>query len=90
MLKDEQNRSYNGGGDAKLLKTWSDFSSLRTVRTHYILLKHETLTKVFNWYSLRHADIFAKSAFRNNLIFKRSAYVPVVLSKAFVTIESYF
>ena len=29
MLKDEQNCSYNGGGDAKPLKIWSDFSSMQ-------------------------------------------------------------
>ena len=29
MLKYEQNRSYNGGGDAMPLKIWSDFSSLQ-------------------------------------------------------------
>ena len=29
MLKDEQNRSYNGGGDARPLKIWSDFSSIQ-------------------------------------------------------------
>ena len=28
-MKDEQNYSYNGGGDAYLLKTWSDFSSIQ-------------------------------------------------------------
>ena len=32
MLKDEQNRSYNGGGDAIPLKIWSDFSSLQYIR----------------------------------------------------------
>ena len=31
MLKDEQNRSYNGGGDAIPLKIWSDFSSLQYI-----------------------------------------------------------
>ena len=29
MLKDEQNRCYNGGGDSIPLKIWSDFSSLQ-------------------------------------------------------------
>ena len=29
MLKDEQNCSHNGGGDANPLKTWSDFSSIQ-------------------------------------------------------------
>ena len=29
MLKDEQKRSNNGGGDAIPLKTWSDFSFLQ-------------------------------------------------------------
>ena len=29
MLKDEQDCSYNGGGDARPLKTWLDFSSAR-------------------------------------------------------------
>ena len=29
MLKDEQNCSYNGGGYAMPLKTWSDFSSIQ-------------------------------------------------------------
>ena len=28
-MKDEKNCSYNGGGDAYLLKTWSDFSFLQ-------------------------------------------------------------
>ena len=27
MLKDEQNRSENGGGDAIFLRIWSEFSS---------------------------------------------------------------
>ena len=27
-MKDEQNYSYNGGGDAYLLKIWSDSSSI--------------------------------------------------------------
>ena len=27
MLKDEEDFSYNGGGDARPMKTWSDFSS---------------------------------------------------------------
>ena len=29
MIKDEKNRSYNGGGDAMPLKIWSDFSSIQ-------------------------------------------------------------
>ena len=29
MVKDEQNCSYNGGGDAIPLKIWSDFSSIQ-------------------------------------------------------------
>ena len=31
MLKDEQNRYYNDGGDAIPLKIWSDFSSLHII-----------------------------------------------------------
>ena len=31
MLKDEQDFSYGGGGDASPLKTWSDFSSVQYV-----------------------------------------------------------
>ena len=29
MLKDEQNRSYNGGGVSRPLKIWSDFSYIQ-------------------------------------------------------------
>ena len=29
MLKDEQDCSYNGGGDARPLRSWSDFSTLQ-------------------------------------------------------------
>ena len=31
MLKYEQKILYNGGGDANLLKTWSDFSSIQYI-----------------------------------------------------------
>ena len=31
MLKDEQNCFYNGGGEARPLKIWSDFSSIQYV-----------------------------------------------------------
>ena len=31
MLKGEQNCSYNGGEDAKPLKTWSDFLSIQYI-----------------------------------------------------------
>ena len=29
MLKDEQDLSHNGGGDARPLKTWSEFSTMQ-------------------------------------------------------------
>ena len=38
MLKDEQNCSYNGGGDARPLKIWSDFSSIQ-----YVVGEHDVL-----------------------------------------------
>ena len=31
-MKDEQNCSNNGGGDAYLLKIWSDFSSIQYLK----------------------------------------------------------
>ena len=32
-MKDEQNCSYNNGGDAYLLKIWSDFSSIQYTKS---------------------------------------------------------
>ena len=32
MLKDDQDYYYNGGGDAKLQKTWSDFSTMQYMK----------------------------------------------------------
>ena len=32
MLKDDQDYSYNGGGDAKPQKTWSDFSTMQYMK----------------------------------------------------------
>ena len=52
MLKDEQNHSYNGGGNAMTLKTWSDFSSLQYNKQcsfYYVLIYKDpdTLCHIF-------------------------------------------
>ena len=45
-MKDEQNCSYNGGGDVYLLKTCSDFSSLQ-----YYYCKVEMDSNFYAYYS---------------------------------------
>ena len=48
MLKDEQNCSFNGGGDAKPLKTWSEFSSIQYTKSKNCETFVYIYTKIFS------------------------------------------
>ena len=55
-MKDEQNCSYNGGGDAYLLKIWSDFSSL-PLFSCYVVLSFYTIDPIWGVITGRQIEI---------------------------------
>ena len=47
MLKDEQDCSYNGGGDARPLRSWSDFPTIQYSISSFALFS--TIQYRVNW-----------------------------------------